>query len=420
MIIVRKLLLIFLTLAILPISLGYKIGNINHDDSIDISDVVYLFKHRNVPLEEGDVNCDNSVDIADVVYLFRNYDKFREPVVFAKNFQLEPHWDEGYCIAIDSKGNKFVLLKEGAKNPNIPDAKTLTVPVKRIVTIFYCPFISTADILNDAVCYDSIKGAPLYAIKKSPTLYQYYQNGKCVNIGKASSIDYDKVVNISPQIVFLGDWSSHDTMEAKLNELGITTSRFFTYKEPTYMGRIEWIKFAAAFWGDEEYNKVEDYFQNAWKARNQILRKVYGTKDYPTVVDFSWSKYKDLPGIYGAQHYYNKMINNFGGEYVFNNIPGTSFQYLDKETFYEKAMNADVVILRWFYGDVKTKEDLLAINPDFANFKAFKTGRFYVTHPDYYVCEARDPIGYMMDYAKMIHPELFGGDDDLKYHYKIQ
>ena len=416
----KLLLLSIMALIIMPISIGYKMGDTNHDGSVDICDVVYLFKNRNLPVDEGDVNCDNSIDIADVVFLFKNYDKMREPVAFADNFQLEPHWDEGYCIVVDSKGNKFVLLKEGAKDPNIPNAKVINVPVKRIVTVFYCPFISTADILNETLCYESIKGAPLYAIKESPTLYKYYEEGKCIDIGKASSIDYEKVANISPDIVFLGDWSSHDEMEAKLKELDITTSRFFTYDEPTFMGRFEWIKFAAAFWGEDKYNKVEDYFQETWKARNNILRKVYGVQNYPTVVDFSWSKYKNLPGIYGAQHYYNKMVNHFGGVYIFNDIPGTSYQYLDKETFYERAMDADVCILRWFYGDVKTKDDLLAINPDFANFKAFKNGRFYVSHPDYYVWEARDPSGYMMDFAKMNHPELFGGDDDLKYYYKIQ
>ena len=111
----KKFLLVLVALVLMPISLGFKMGDINHDGSVDIADVAYLFKHRDVPLEEGDVNCDNSVDIADVVYLFRNYDEMRKPVVFAETFQLEPHWDDGYCIVTDSKGNKFVLLKEGLK-----------------------------------------------------------------------------------------------------------------------------------------------------------------------------------------------------------------------------------------------------------------------------------------------------------------
>jgi iron complex transport system substrate-binding protein len=114
------------------------------------------------------------------------------------------------------------------------------------------------------------------------------------------------------------------------------------------------------------------------------------------------------------------MANEFGGEFIFNDVPGTSTVRLDKETFYERAQTADVCILR-SYTDVITKEDLLAVNPDFADFESFKNGRFYVTHSDSYIDETKDPIGFMDDNARMIHPELFSnGDSNLKYHYKIQ
>ena len=73
--------------------------------------MVYLFKNRDVPVEEGDLNCDGSVDIADVVYLFRNYRRFRSPVVFAEKFTLKPHWDEGYCYLEDSRGTSLYLLQ---------------------------------------------------------------------------------------------------------------------------------------------------------------------------------------------------------------------------------------------------------------------------------------------------------------------
>jgi iron complex transport system substrate-binding protein len=243
-----------------------------------------------------------------------------------------------------------------------------------------------------------------------------------VDIGSPSKgVNYEIIANLTPEIVFLGDWGSEDKVEEKLKELGMVVSRFHTYKEPTYLGRVEWIKFAAAFWGEDAYNEADTWFKNVVSTKEGILNKVKNTETEPTVVDFSWSKSKKTPRIYGNDHYYNMMIDEFKGEYVFKDYNGGSSQYIDKEVFYERAMNADIVILRWFYKDeIRTKEDLLEINPDFAKFKAFKNGRFYVTKPDYYVWESRDPAGYMMDYAKMIHPELFGGDDDLKYHNKIQ
>ncbi|MBW9223850.1 ABC transporter substrate-binding protein, partial [Methanothermococcus sp. SCGC AD-155-E23] len=58
--------LLSLILLSLPLSSGLQMGDINKDGDVDIADVVYLFKNRDVPVEEGDLNCDGSVDIADV------------------------------------------------------------------------------------------------------------------------------------------------------------------------------------------------------------------------------------------------------------------------------------------------------------------------------------------------------------------
>jgi len=75
-------------------------------------------------------------------------------------------------------------------------------------------------------------------------------------------------------------------------------------------------------------------------------------------------------------------------------------------------------ILHTMGRNISTKEQLLKLNPDFANFKAFKTGRFYCMPPDNSKREVLDPAGIMLDYAKAIHPEVFGGDT--KYLIKIE
>jgi len=402
--------------------LGFKVGDINHDGSIDIADVVYLFKHRNVPLEEGDVNCDNSIDIADVVYLFRNYDEMRKPVVFAKTFQLEPHWDKGYCIVKDADGKTFVILKEGAKNPNIPGAIVFNAPLKSVVSGDQI-LLGTAYITKDDNIVESIKAmqylssiAPKYK-EELPKLYEKYKNGEILDAGRWTNPNYDNIVKVNPQIVFIYKFKYTESMKEKLEELGITYARTGAYWEDSFMGKTEWIKFFAVFYGEKDYNKAEECFQNAWKKRNDILRKVYRINNYPKVVFFYWSPTKG-PYVWGAQNFRAKWINMVKGEYVFNDIPGTGGSYMDKETFYERAMNADVVILHTMGKNITTKEQLLSLNPDFANFKAFKNGRFYALPYDNTKREVLDPAGIMLDYAKAIHPEVFG--DNTKYLIKIE
>ncbi len=373
--------------------------------------------HSHILVNNSTINNQNISTSNNTVGNSKNITAIKNVVHFAKYFKLYPHWNEGYCILIDSVGNKFVLLNRSAKNPNIPNAKVIYVPINRTITDFYCPIISTADILNNY--HSTIVGAPKYAIEDSPKLEKLYKEGKVVNVGKPGNMNYETITNLNPEIVFLGSWPCEDSTQNMLKKLGITVSRFYTYKEPTYMGRVEWIKYASAFWGANAYNKAKKWFGNVVKVRDNILEKVQNTTKKPTVAIISWSSTENSPAVYGNDSYYSKMVEEFGGYNIFSNYSG-GYQPIDKETFYEKAINADVVILIWYYGtNISNETELLNINPEFANFKAFKDGRFYVSHPDYYVWESRDPAGYMMDYAKMLHPELFGGDSDLKYYYKI-
>lgn len=341
-------------------------------------------------------------------------------VEYAKYFKLYPNWDNGYCVVIDSEGNKFILLEGNNSNIafNISNAKIIHVPVKRIVTDFYCPIIATADILNSY--HNTIVGAPKYAIKDSPKLSELYKEKKVVDIGSPTKgVNYEIIANLSPDIVFLSDWPSEDKVEEKLKELGITVSRYYTYKEPTYLGRIEWVKFAAAFWGSNAYKKAEKWFNNVVKTKENITNKLKDVKYKPTVVIFSWSKYRNMPLVYGNDKYYNELIVEFKGNNIFGDY---KTQYLDKEIFYEKAINADVVIMINYYNtNVTNLEEFKKEFPDIPieKFKAFKNGRFYVSNPKYYIYENIDPAGYMLDFAKMIHPEVFG-NGSLKYFYKIQ
>jgi iron complex transport system substrate-binding protein len=251
-----------------------------------------------------------------------------------------------------------------------------------------------------------------------PELYEKYKNGEIKNVGSDSNPKYDVITEINPDMVFIMKWSYSDGAVAKFKELGIPYARVGEYWEKSFLARYEWDKFYASFYGNKTYSKADDFFQKTWRERNNILRKVYNINNYPKVAYFCY--YYGHCYVYGAQHYLPKWIMNVKGDYVFTDLPGTNYQHIDTETFYERAMNADVCILDSMGMNYTTKEGLLKLNPDFANFKAFKNNRFYVSKPDYLKYESLDPAGVMLDYAKMIHPEAFhNGDKDLKYFVKI-
>ncbi|AVB75886.1 ABC transporter substrate-binding protein [Methanococcus maripaludis] len=417
-------LLMLAMIAFMPSISAQAIGDVNGDDSISIADVVYLFKHRNVGLDVGDLNCDNSVNVVDVVYLFKNYDTFRDPVVFAETFEMDPNWDNGYCYVKDSVGNEFVLLKEGATDPQIEGATVITAPINSLACTQYSPVLSTADVLNNADVYDTIDGIGNWDTTNSEEIYSRYLNNETITVGGITDIDYDKIAILNPDVVFLGSWDDHDVAENKLEtELGIDVARFYTYDEKTYLGRIEWAKFVAAFWGDSNSDAIEQYFQDAWHKRNELIRTASTADDYPTVVYVMPVDYGGLTYyLYGSQNYNNKMITEFGGENIFNDIPGSSSLIIDAETFYERAASADVVIYMGmeYYG-IESRDDLLQYDPNLASFESLSNGKLYIPVTSYYLDEAKDPANYMEDFARMIHPELYsGGDSSLTYFNKIE
>ncbi len=323
---------------------------------------------------------------------------------------------------VDSEGNKFVLLKEGATNPNIPNSKIIHIPLKRVVCGDQI-LLATAYITKDENITNSIKAmqylnsiAPKYKYEL-PKLYKKYQNEEILDAGRWTNPNYDNIIGSNPDMVFIYNFKYTDSMAQKLKELNITYTRTGAYWENSFMGKTEWAKFFAAFYGKDNFDKVENYFQNVWKQRNDILRKVRGISTYPKVAFFYWSTSKG-PYVWKAQNFRPRLINDVRGEYIFNDMPGTGGSYIDKETFYERAVNADVVILHTMGKNITTKEQLLELNPDFANFKAFKNGRFYALPYDNTKKETLDPAGVMLDYAKAIHPEVFG--DNLKYLIKIK
>ncbi|XRO77817.1 ABC transporter substrate-binding protein [Methanocaldococcus sp. 10A] len=150
------------------------------------------------------------------------------------------------------------------------------------------------------------------------------------------------------------------------------------------------------------------------------MRKTRNANYRPKVVIFCWDKEKNKPFVFEAQNFRAQWILDVKGYYVFIDMSGTSGEYIDKEEFYEKAKDADICILLDYKGEVKTRDDLLKLNPEFRYFKAYKNGRFYVSDSDILLANMYDAGGVMEDYAKMVHPELFsGGDNELKHFVNI-
>ncbi|ENN95910.1 Fe3+-hydroxamate ABC transporter periplasmic protein-like protein [Methanocaldococcus villosus KIN24-T80] len=402
----------------------------NKDGYIDISDVIYLFKHRDVPLTDGDLNCDNSVDIADVVYLFRNYDKFREPVKYAKNIKIkyyDPYGHEvnpyegdkyAYKVLIDAKDQKFVLINRStpqteaenyiklAKSQYGNDVKVLYVPLKRVVIMSSTHIALMEPLNNDGSVISSVKGIMwgggytwyFNDIKKG------LENGSIIDVGSSWNPNWDKIINLTPEAIIVYPGYSGDAIIEKCKELNLTYIADSEYLENSFLARFEWIKFFAALYNKEDVAK--EYFTKVEKNALNV-RRITRNGDYVLV---AWGKnYPSYGGTYvpKAQSYVAKgIMEDCHADYIFKDIPGTGSACINYETFADRAKNADIWVIpsntKWL---TTFKND----HPGYKDFKAVKNGRVFCISDDYWQIGLMKTDELLYDLATIIHPELFKG-----------
>ncbi|MBW9224088.1 ABC transporter substrate-binding protein [Methanothermococcus sp. SCGC AD-155-E23] len=422
----KALIGVILLLSIAPViaegNYNYRLGDVNWDGNINIGDVVYLFKNRDLPLEEGDLNCDGDVDIGDVVYLFKNYRKLKEPIKHAQNMNLTYYDERGnvvnpyegeswtYKIFVDATGQRFLLKNKSKPVPKWAKGMydiVIDVPLERVVVMSSTHIALMKPLDDDGSVISSIKGIMWGKRYKwhFKDIDRGLKNGSIIDVGPTSNPNWDLIINISPQVIFVYPGYSGDIIIEKCKELGITYVANAEYLEPTYLARCEWVKMFAAFYNKEDAAKR--YFSRVEKRSFNVKRKTYHCD--PNVL-VAWGKnYPKWGGVFvpRAQSYVAKGIVDFcHASYVFADYPGTGSAKIDYETFAERVKNADIWIMpsttEWL---TTFKED----HPGYKEFKPVKNGKLFCISDDYWQLGLMNTDQVLMDLGTVIHPEAFKG-----------
>jgi iron complex transport system substrate-binding protein len=400
----------------------YMLGDVNEDGSIDICDVVYLFKNRNLDPEDGDVNADNSIDIADVVFLFKNYDKMKEQIKYSQNMKLTYYNENGnevnpyngekwaYKIFEDATGQRFLLKNESQLIPSWAEGKydeVINVPLKNVVVMSSTHIALMEPLNDDGSVIGSVKGIMWggYYTWYFDDVKEGFNNGSIIDVGSSYSPDWDEIANIDPQVIFVYPGYGGDEIIAKCNDLGLTYVADSEYLEGTYLARCEWVKMFAAFYNKEDVAKK--YFARVDKRSWNVVRKTYGC-DSDVLV--AWGKnYPSYGGVYvpKAQSYVAKGIMTFcHAGYIFTDIPGTGSSKIDYETFAERAKDADIWVVPSSTSWLNMSEDN---HPGYTSFKSVQNERLFCISSDYWQLGLMKTDEVLMDLGTIIHPEAFSG-----------
>jgi len=336
---------------------------------------------------------------------------FESNIAHAKGFKIEMH--DGYkeLSVLDpwNKGQvfqKYYLIPRGKKKSlSLPsDGQIIEVPVKSIAALSS----TQIGILNFLGVADRVVAVSLPDRVYNEELSKKVESGEILGVGHGATLDFERIVDLSPELVMVAGFMKISSDETKLMNAGLPVAFNIEWMESSPLARAEWAKFIAAFFNEEQ--KADELFKNLENRYSEIKSKIKLVKDKPDVI--SGYHYKGVWYMPGGQSYLAQLLRDAKGEYCWFSDSTQGSIPLSFEVVLEKQSNSKI----WFGpAHCQSLKEMKDLDERYTLFKAYKDGQVYsVTKRtndkganDYYESGVICPDLLLKDVAKVLHPELF-------------
>ncbi len=306
------------------------------------------------------------------------------------------------------------------KDEELPDfAKEFTVirtPIEKVVCLS-TTHVAFIDVLNKTESIVGVSGTDYINNKK---VRKNIENKQVFDVGFDSNLNYELIVGINPDLVITyGVGGEIAGYNQRLKDLGINAVMNAEYLEDHPLGKLEWIKFIAAFYNMED--EADIYFDAIEKEYNVLLDIVKGVNNKPKVL--IGLPYKDSWYVPGGKSFLAKMVEDAGGEYIWKENDSRESQPFNTESIFVKATEAEI----WIHtGNVHSKNDILKVDERFENFKPFNESLIFNNNlrmnqfggNDYWETGLVLPNIVLKDMIKIFHPDLLK-NHQLVYYKQI-
>ncbi|MFN6089010.1 MAG: ABC transporter substrate-binding protein [Cyclobacteriaceae bacterium] len=315
-----------------------------------------------------------------------------------------------------TSGYQYLLVPTGEEPPTHDETtQVITVPVENIVCTS-TTHIPLLDYINET---EKLIGFPTTEYISSEKMRKRIDAGLVKDLGIDKGMNIEMLYTLKPSLV-MGYTMTKDLGQLKkIQELGIPVVINAEYLEKHPLGRAEWIKFMALFFGKEkEADSVFAEIEKEYLSTQQLVNEV---KTKPTVL--SGIVYGDAWFMPGGQNYAAKLLKDAGCEYLWASDSTSGFLQLSVESVYARAKEADL----WIgVGSFKKLEEIKATEERYALFKPFKEQQVYSYDARKGAKGGSEflELGYLRpdlilkDLVKIAHPELMPSYD-LFFHKKL-
>ena len=304
------------------------------------------------------------------------------PLRYAQKFTVE-YAGESYKRITISGDRVYLLVAEGAAVPDgVPDGVTvLQQPLDQIYLVAAAA-MDFFDKLNaiDRITLSGKKEADWYITSAKDAM----QKGSMLYAGKYSEPDYELILSEGCDIAVENTMIYHSpAVLEQLERLGIPVLVETSSYEPQPLGRMEWIKLYGALLDKED--EAEALFNAKMDSLSGVLEQEPAGK----TVAFFYITSNGAVNVRKSTDYVAKSITMAGGEYIsFDDSAEDNAQStvnIQMESFYHGAVDADVLIYNSIVdGELHSIDELVALDPLLADFKAVKDGNVWCLTKNFY------------------------------------
>jgi iron complex transport system substrate-binding protein len=343
---------------------------------------------------------------------------------YAGGFRIESH--PGFIILRvrdpwqGSSGVQFSYVL--ARDPgSIPDSlarlPAIRIPVSRVICMS-TTHIAMIDALNRTETIVGISG-PDYV--SNPELRRRIAGGEVKDVGADQALDYERIVSLHPDLVMAyGITAEIGGTVKRLEELGIPVVLNGDYLEDEPLGKTEWIRFIAAFYGMER--QADSIFTGIAGQYGKYRELAGNVPSRPKVM--TGLPWKDVWYVPGGRSFAAAFIRDAGGEYIWNDLDNREAVPVDLESVYARAAGADFWINS---GAARSLEDIRRTEARLARFRPFREGSVYNNSArlnptggnDFWESGVMEPQLILADLIRIFHPGLLPGYE-LRYYERLQ
>lgn len=272
----------------------------------------------------------------------------------------------------------------------------------------------------DAVGHvDAVKGVSGLDFISNPALHA----AGVRDVGYDNNLNYETIVSLRPDVVFIYGLTGENAAVAKLEQLGVPVVYIADYLENDPLGRAEWIVPFGLLAGDMDA-AVSGFMhtENEYKTVGELVAASVGTESRPKVM--LNSPFKDVWYLPGDRSYIVRLLDDAGADYLGKGEDSDVSRPVSAEKALLLMAEADF----WLNpGMARDMAGLKTDNRRFATLPVVRRGNVYNNNArvtpmggsDFWESGAVRPDVVLADMARILHPELLP-EHELYYFRKLK